>query len=325
MKLLSLLLTIVLISPSAWPASLEYAGYSPEDSGSGKGQRLYAAYQQPTPDPIKAEDPKQPFDKVPLAAGGQQIPDSGTRDIYLIAGNGSDYTLGPDDRVQIEVRNQPDFSGNFKVDPFGNIQIPFLGDIPAAGHTKFQLQQNLIDSLKAYVHYPEVSVVIAEYRSKAVYIYGYVNHPGKFNMMGDRITVKEAIVAAGLPREDAKSEVMIVRPSQYTPDGKPQHKRVNLNKLLMRGESSEDFILQPGDSIVVGQKFFDKFLNTYTRIIGPIFQTAALVNLVEDIQDEREEDEEDANPPPPQQPAPQPQPEPQPEPQPQPQPPPTTP
>jgi polysaccharide export outer membrane protein len=197
-----------------------------------------------------------------------------------VVGEGSDYSLGIDDVVTIIVRDQPDFSGRYVVDPDGNIQYNFVGDIKAEGKTKEQLKAEVTEKLRRFVRYPEVAVMISEYRSKAVYVLGYVNAPGKYAMKGDRITVKEAIVAAGLPRADAKlNKVYVIRPSQHTADGVPQKKNVNVNKLLNKGESAEDFILQPGDTVVVNQRWFDKFVNNFSRIVGPVFQSAAVYEL----------------------------------------------
>ena len=92
-----------------------------------------------------------------------------------VIGEGSDYTLGIDDVVTIIVRNQPDFSGRFVVDPEGNIQYNFVGDIPAVGKTKEELKAEIMKRLTRFVRYPEVAVMISEYRSKAVYVFGFVN------------------------------------------------------------------------------------------------------------------------------------------------------
>ncbi len=200
---------------------------------------------------------------------------------YLeVVGEGSKYTLGIDDIVTIIVRDQPDFSGRFVVDPEGNIQYNFVGDIPAVGKTKGELRAEILNRLQKFVRYPEAAVMISEYRSKAVYVLGFVNHPGKFAMKGDQITVMEAVVAAGLPRTDGSlSRVYVVRPSKYNKDNKPTSKKIDLKKLLEKGISAEDFVLEPGDMIVVNQRYFDRFVNAYSRIVGPILQTAAVYDL----------------------------------------------
>ena len=194
-----------------------------------------------------------------------------------IVGEGSDYKLGIDDVVTIIVRNQPDFSGRFVVDPEGNVQYPFVGDIPTDGKTKEELKAEIIKRLTHFVRYPEVAVMISEYRSKAVYVFGYVNAPGKYAMKGNHITVKEAVVAAGLPRMDGSlNRVYVIRPDKNTKDKKPGKKKVNLDKLLNKGITAEDFVLEPGDTIVVNQRYFDKFVNGFSRLMGPVFQSAAV-------------------------------------------------
>lgn len=200
---------------------------------------------------------------------------------YLeVVGEGSNYSLGIDDVITIIVRNQPDFSGRYVVDPEGNIQYNFVGDIPAVGKTKGDLKQEIVNRLRKFVRYPEVAVMISEYRSKAVYVFGYVNSPGKYAMKGDKITIKEAIVAAGLPRTDGSlNRVYVIRPSDLTKDGKPEKKKVNLKKILQSGEAAENFMLLPGDTLVVHQRYFDKFINNFSRIVGPVFQSAAVYEL----------------------------------------------
>lgn len=203
-----------------------------------------------------------------------------------VVGEGSDYTLGIDDVVTIIVRDQPDFSGRFVVDPEGNIQYNFVGDIPTVGKNKEELKAEITKRLTRFVRYPEVAVMISEYRSKAVYVFGYINAPGKYAMKGDQISVKEAVVAAGLPRMDAAmSRVYVIRPDKNNADGKPSKRKVDLNKVLHSGKSAEDFMLEPGDTIIVNQRYFDKFVNEFSRLVGPVFQSAALYQVGENITD----------------------------------------
>ncbi len=197
-----------------------------------------------------------------------------------VIGEGSKYTLGTDDVITIIVRNQPDFSGRYVVDPEGNIQYNFVGDIKAAGKTKDELKADINKALTKFVRYPEVAVMISDYLSKSVFVFGFVNRPGKYSMKGDQITVKEAIVAAGLPREDGSMKrVYVIRPSNLTEDGNATSKKVNLNDLIIKGDAAEDFFLEAGDTIVVHQKYFDRFVNSFSRVVGPIFQASSVYSL----------------------------------------------
>ena len=134
-----------------------------------------------------------------------------------ILGDGP-YTLGRDDVIRIIVRNQPEFSGDFAINFDGRIQYNYLGDIPVAGMTKYEVQQVLERLLAQYIRVPSVSVTIVAYNSKAVYVIGEVNHPGKFIMRGDAIKLREAILAAGLPTHDAAlGRVHVIKPDLNKP------------------------------------------------------------------------------------------------------------
>src|SRR3989338_4756279 len=78
---------------------------------------------------------------------------------------------------------------------------------------------------------------------------------------------KNAVIARGGSRE--------IRDE----DGKPAKKQVDLKNLLIKGDSTDNFLLEPGDTIVVNQKYFDKFVNAFSRLVGPVFQAAAVYEL----------------------------------------------
>lgn len=256
-----------------------YASFMQQPYGStGALQQQYTNSSFPA-SPQISMDPNIGGSKDPLTAS-EVSPYSHYSPYIEVIGEGSNYTLGVDDVVTIIVRNQPDFSGRFIVDPEGNIQYNFVGDIKAAGKKKEEVKAEIIEKLQRFVRYPEVAVMISEYRSKAIFVFGFVNRPGKYAMKGDKISVKEAIVAAGLPREDGSMKrVYVVRPSNYTADGKPTSKKVNLKDLIIKGIAAEDFVLESGDTIVVHQKYFDRFVNGFSRLVGPVFQAAAVYEL----------------------------------------------
>lgn len=159
-------------------------------------------------------------------------------------GEGIVYTLGKEDIIEIMVRNQPEFSGKFIVGPDGKIQYTFVGDIQAEGLTKEELKKIITERLKKYVKIPEVSIAIVSYRSKNVYIFGAVRKPGKYPLKGDSISLRDAIVEAGLPIEDAAlRRVYVIKLDK----GKPTYKKVDLVKLLYKGQIEENIQLTSGD------------------------------------------------------------------------------
>ena len=158
------------------------------------------------------------------------------------------YTLGRDDVIQVDVRNQPEFSGQYIVGPEGEIQYSHLGDIPVLGMTKGEVQQVLEKMLARFIRVPQVTVTIVAFNSKAVYVIGELNRPGKYIMRGDTIKLREAIVAAGLPtRFAALWRTHIVKPDIND----PKVRKVNLKKILYSGKLYEDLDLYPGEIVVV--------------------------------------------------------------------------
>ncbi len=187
------------------------------------------------------------------------------------------YTLGRDDVVQIDVRNQPLFSGSFVVGPDGSIQYHSLGDVPVAGRTKYEVQHILATLLERYIRMPAVNVSIMAYNSKAVYVVGEVGRPGRYIMRGDVIKLREAIIAAGLPTEYAALwRVHIIKPSLEA----PQVRTINLKNILYRGKLKDDINLYPGEIVVVPSTVLASVSRFLSQLLNPFARTAVAARRV---------------------------------------------
>ena len=60
----------------------------------------------------------------------------------------ANYVIGADDLIKVEVWQEPNLSGTLPVRPDGNISLPLVGDVPAAGFTPMQLAADLTNRLK---------------------------------------------------------------------------------------------------------------------------------------------------------------------------------
>ena len=160
----------------------------------------------------------------------------------------SNYTLGPEDVIEINVVKHPDFSGTYPVDLEGKIQYKFVGDINVTGMTKGKLENKIKTIISAYVASPEVNVTIVEFKSKAFYVLGEVGSPGKYNMRSESITVSEAVMMAGLPTDAAAMrKARIITPGT---NGSTT-KEVDLYSLLYGGDLKENVLLKPEDTLYV--------------------------------------------------------------------------
>lgn len=178
------------------------------------------------------------------------------------------YTLGPDDVIDIEVRRHPEFSGQYTITSEGKIEYKFVGDVIVSGLTKDQLKERLKEMLSEYIIEPDIDVKIAAYLSKVFYVVGEVGKPGKFYMKGNNITVREALVQAGLPTTAAAMRrCRLITPND---NGKMKYTDVNVYELLYGGDLRQNFEMQPGDVLYVPSTIMAKII----RVISPVTDTA---------------------------------------------------
>jgi len=180
----------------------------------------------------------------------------------------SQYTLGADDVIQIVVMRHPEVSGEYTINKEGKIQYEFVGDVILAGLTKEQAIDILSKKLSVYIIKPEISLKIAAYNSKIVYVVGEVANPGKIPMHGDTITVRDALLAAGLPLITAASDSASI----FTPSdtGKVVRKKVNVDALLYKGDLRENYVLRPGDCLYVPATFLAKAMRAISPVTQPV-------------------------------------------------------
>lgn len=189
----------------------------------------------------------------------------------------STYTLGATDVIEVTVLRHPEVSGKYIINKEGKIQYEFIGDVLLAGLTKEQASEMLSKSLSMYIVNPQVTVKISEYNSKLVYVVGEVGRPGRIIMRGDTITVREALLEAGLPLLTAKT----THASMFTPiAGNVKRKKVDIDALLYKGDLRQNFIMKPGDTLYVPATFWAKAMRVISPITQPIGQAASAGSAV---------------------------------------------
>jgi polysaccharide export outer membrane protein len=159
-----------------------------------------------------------------------------------------EYTIGPEDLLNVSFWQQPDLSSMVKVRHDGKISLPVIGEITAEGLTPALLSQKIVDNISFYnKNISQATVVVLEYNSRKIFVQGQVNHPGKysFEFMPDLWSV---IREAGGPTEAADlSAVKIIRGGEEA----GQTIRVNLAQMLEKGDLSKLPKLKIGDTIEI--------------------------------------------------------------------------
>jgi polysaccharide biosynthesis/export protein len=187
--------------------------------------------------PTSAQNEPAGAAKAPSSATGAPAADA------LPAG----YLIGPDDVLSIVFWREKDLSGDVTVRPDGNITLPLLNDVPAAGMTPARLREILNERAARYVADPDVTVQVKQINSRKVFITGEVERPGTYPLTGP-LTVLQVIALAGGLKEyaDAKHIVIVRNEKDRTVSYSFNFRDVAKGKNLF-----QNLLLKPGDTIVV--------------------------------------------------------------------------
>jgi polysaccharide export outer membrane protein len=159
---------------------------------------------------------------------------------------GPAYVIGPEDVLHVAVWKEADLTATLPVRPDGKISLPLLDDVQAAGLTPKQLADSVTERLKKYIADPRVTVVVTTINSKRIYLVGEVLHAGATPMLPN-MTVLQALSSAGLSQFANTKRIYVLR----SENGKQQKLPVNYRKLVKGEEIEQNYLLQPGDTIVV--------------------------------------------------------------------------
>jgi len=159
---------------------------------------------------------------------------------------GPDYVIGPEDVLHIAVWKESDLTAPLPVRTDGKISLPLLNDVQAAGLTPMQLADSLTEKLKKYVASPRVTVVVSSINSKRIFMVGEVGHAGPLPMLPN-MTVLQALSSAGMTQFANTKKIYVMR----VQNGKQEKLPVNYRKLVKGEQVEQNYLLQPGDTIVV--------------------------------------------------------------------------
>lgn len=167
-----------------------------------------------------------------------------------------EYRIGVDDQVQVTVWGNEELSVSMPVRPDGRISMPLIGDVSAGGLTSEEMAQQIQERLSEYIRNPNVTVQITELRSheylSRVRITGAVQTPVSLPYR-QGMTILDAVLAAGGVTEfAAPGRTMLQRAGQ---NGSSVYK-IDLDRILNKGDVAMNAELHPGDTITVPQRAF---------------------------------------------------------------------
>jgi len=156
------------------------------------------------------------------------------------------YVIGCEDVLYIHVWKEDALSRTVPVRMDGNISLPLVGEIRAAGLTPFQLQVAITARLKRFYENPTVSVMVTEANSYKVYVSGQVRAPGMYRLRSETTILQIIPMAGGFTDWAKETKILVIRREK----GKETRFTVNYKK-AMKGEPGSDITLKSGDTIIV--------------------------------------------------------------------------
>jgi polysaccharide export outer membrane protein len=159
-----------------------------------------------------------------------------------------DYVLGAEDVVQVSVWMHPELERTLAIRADGNITLPPIGDLKAAGMTPKQLGDRIADRLSTYLRATTtVTVTVTQYLSRSVYVQGAVVKPGRYGFETLPSLVDVLSQAGGATTGADLTAVTIVRR-----DGDDRRTlAADVSAVLRTGDPSALPPLRPGDTILV--------------------------------------------------------------------------
>jgi polysaccharide biosynthesis/export protein len=160
----------------------------------------------------------------------------------------SQFVIGNDDVLAINVWKEPDVSRSVPVRSDGKISLPLVGEVQASGRTPLALEQEIAAKLKNYISEPEVTVIVQQINSQKFNILGQVQRPGSY-VIANSTTVLDAIALAGGFRDFAKQKSIYVL--RENADGTQTRLPFNYKDVIKGKQAEQNVKIQPRDTIVV--------------------------------------------------------------------------
>lgn len=153
-----------------------------------------------------------------------------------------DFRAG--DRIMLEVRREPDMSGEFTVEPGRTVTIPEVGAISLDGVLRSELAAHMQEELGRYLQNPVVQA-----RSLIrVAVLGEVGTPGFFTLPASLI-LEDVVMEAGGPTRNANlDQIRVERGGETIWSG------TALQQAMLDSRTLDQLSLQAGDRIVVPEK-----------------------------------------------------------------------
>jgi protein involved in polysaccharide export with SLBB domain len=159
----------------------------------------------------------------------------------------SDYRIGPGDIVEIQLFGQRNESYSLSISREGMIRFPGIGPINAfeEGTNFIDLKNHLREKIREQLgEGVQSSITLGAFRSIRIFLLGEVRKQGAYTVSALSTTINALLSCGGIKESGSLRNIQVKRAGEIIAT-------LDLYDLLMRGDTSADQPLQPGDVIFV--------------------------------------------------------------------------
>jgi protein involved in polysaccharide export with SLBB domain len=196
----------------------------------------------------------------------------------LLRPDGTPFTFGPGDSLDIEIVGTPTSRATAKVGPDGKIYYNLLPGLDVWGLTLAQAREAIEREMGKYLTQPKVSVNLRTVGSKYIWLLGRLTKPGLYATAGGMSLLEALSMAGGTSHSTSQSTSVeeadlrhsfVVRQGQFLP--------VDFHKLLREGDLSQNIMLEADDFV-----FIRSALEQEVYVLGAVKGPRA-IQYVEDM------------------------------------------
>jgi polysaccharide export outer membrane protein len=157
------------------------------------------------------------------------------------------YVVGDSDILHVNVWKEPEVSQTVVVRTDGNISLPLINEVKVSGLTPLQIQDLVAERLKGFLNNPQVTVTVAEIRSKRAFITGEIARPGTYSLNAQTTVLQLIAQAGGFTPFAKKDSIVVLR----TEEGKQMRLKFKYKEVVQGKKTEQNIALHPGDTVVV--------------------------------------------------------------------------
>ena len=156
----------------------------------------------------------------------------------------ADYVVGPGDVLDVELYGNQNRSYALQVGHDGRVNFPELGPISVAGQRFISVKQELESRITRQMIGVRGSVSMAQTRAIRMFVLGESQEPGSYAVSGFATITSALYASGGIKLTGSLRDIQLKRDGQII-------RHLDLYDLLMRGDTTNDAKLLPGDAVFI--------------------------------------------------------------------------